>query len=48
VTGLQHVAARGHVERVVGVLLDEQNRRPLLVDLADDLVDLVDDHGCQA
>src|SRR3954453_18667286 len=44
---LEHVAAGGDVERVVGVLLDEQDRRPLLVDLADDLVDLVDDHGRQ-
>ena len=46
--GLEHVAARGDVERVVGVLLDEQDRRALLVDLADDLVDLVDDHRREA
>ena len=32
--GLEHVAARRHVERVVRVLLDEQDRRALLVDLA--------------
>ena len=32
--GLQHVAALGDVEREVRVLLDEQDRRALLVDLA--------------
>ena len=42
--GLEHVAALGDLERVVRVLLDQQDRRALRVDLADRLVDLVDDH----
>src|SRR4051812_45999708 len=43
VAGLEHVAPGRDVERVVGVLLDEHDRRALRVDLADDLVDAVDD-----
>src|SRR4051794_24811160 len=43
--GLEHVAAARHVERVVGVLLDEHDRRALRVDLAHHLVDAVDDDG---
>ena len=35
--GLQDVAAPGGVEREEGVLLDEQDGRAALVDLADDL-----------
>src|SRR6266540_1830769 len=42
---LQHVAAAGDVERHQGVLLDEQDRRPLRVDLADDLEDPLDEDG---
>src|SRR5215212_12067315 len=34
---LQNVAAARDVERHQGVLLDEEDRRPLRVDLADDL-----------
>src|SRR3712207_7009879 len=37
--GLQHVAALGDLEGEVGVLLHEQDRRALLVDLGDRLVD---------
>src|SRR4051794_14174523 len=46
--GLEHVAALRHVERVVRVLLDEHDRRALLVDLADHVVDAVDDDRRQA
>ena len=40
---LEHVATVGDVERHQGVLLDEQDRRALLVDLDDDLEDLLDE-----
>src|SRR3954453_1103842 len=40
--GLEHVAAVGDLERRAGVLLHQQDRRPVLVDLLDDLEDLVD------
>src|SRR6202035_2857156 len=46
--GLQNVAAGGGLECQERVLLDEQNRRPLRVDLADDLEDRVDQDGRQA
>ena len=41
--GLEHVAALGDVEREVRVLLDQQDRRALLVDLGDRLVDALDE-----
>ena len=43
VAGLEDVAAVGGVERHQRVLLDEQDRRALRVDLADDLEDLLDE-----
>ncbi len=42
--GLQHVTARGDVKRIVGVLLDQQDRDPLAVDLLDRLVDPLHEH----
>src|SRR6266511_2361682 len=41
--GLEHVASVGDVEGHQGVLLDEEDRRPLRVDLADDLEDPLDE-----
>ena len=41
--GLEHVAAARRVERHQRVLLDEQDRRPLLVDLPHDLEDPLDE-----
>ena len=41
--GLEHVASVGDVEGHQRVLLDEQDRRALLVDLDDDLEDLLDE-----
>src|SRR5437762_2261856 len=46
--GLQHVAAIGHGECLGRVLLDQQNRRALAVDVADDVEDLVDEDGRQS
>src|SRR6266571_1122332 len=43
--GLDHVAPVGEAERLGGVLLDEQDRRALLVDLADGVEDALDDDG---
>src|SRR5215216_4092457 len=40
---LEHVAAVSGVERHQRVLLDEEDRRALRVDLADDLEDLLDE-----
>src|SRR5204863_7466099 len=40
---LEHVAAVRRVERHQRVLLDEQDRRPLLVDLLDDVEDSLDE-----
>src|SRR5204863_8826480 len=40
---LQYVAPAGDVEGHQGVLLDEEDRRPLRVDLADDLEDPLDE-----
>ena len=37
--GLEHIAAGGGVERVIGVLLDQQDRDPGSVDLANGLLD---------
>jgi hypothetical protein len=45
---LQHVAAVGHAERQVGVLLDEQDRPLLLVELPEQLGDPLHEHGRQA
>src|SRR5438552_158075 len=45
--GLQHVAATGHVQGHVRILLHEQDRRALGVDLADDLKNLRHDHRCE-
>src|SRR5207247_8502372 len=42
-TRLEDVAALGDVQRLEGVLLDEQDRRPLRVDLLDDREDLLDE-----
>src|SRR5215469_8931813 len=38
-SGLEHIAPRGGVERVIGILLDQEDRDPGAVDLADGLVD---------
>ena len=46
--GLEHVAAAGDVERHQGVLLDEQDRGALLVDLDDDLEDPLDEDRREA
>src|SRR3990172_4395410 len=45
--GLQHVAAMGDRERHGGVLLDQQNRGALAVDVSDRLEDLLHEHGGQ-
>ena len=45
---LHHVTAVGDVERHERVLLDEEDRRPLLVDLDDDLEDPLDEDRRQA
>ena len=46
--GLHHVATLGNVERHQRVLLHEQDRRSLLVDLSDDLEDLLDEERREA
>src|SRR5918993_4559642 len=46
--GLEDVAAGGYLERDVGVLLDEEYGRPLLVDLLDRLEDTLDEDGGEA
>src|SRR5215210_2151063 len=44
--GLEHVGPLRHVKREVRVLLDEQDRRALPVDLRDRLVDALDKDRC--
>src|SRR5678816_2445255 len=46
--GLQHVAVVGDGQRLVGILLDEQDGGPAQVDLADDAEDLLHEQGGQA
>src|SRR5439155_23824139 len=46
--GLEHIAAVGDLERHVGVLFDQQHRRALAVDLADDLEDPRHHHRSEA
>jgi len=38
----------GDAERHIGVLLDDEDRRALAVDVLDDVEDLIDEVGCQA
>ena len=45
---LQHIATVGHLQRLVGVLLDQEHRHALLADLADDVEDLRDHQRRQA
>src|SRR5258708_36984292 len=45
---LQHIAAMRDLERLGGVLLDQQHRRALGVDLANDLEDCFDQDRCKA
>src|ERR1019366_4546652 len=47
-SSLQHIPTLRDVQRNVCVLLDQQNRRPLTIDLADDVEDSCHDHGCKA